>query len=535
MRLSVRDSDTGLGTVTCGELLDDGLGIGTHHMSPTASDESIDVVEATVEELHAAFDSGSLTAESLVERYLERIEAYDDELNAILTVNPNAGERARRLDSQFETDGFVGPLHGVPIVLKDNHDTHDMPTTAGSVALAESIPQRDAFVVEQLREAGGIVLAKANLQEFSFGVDTISSLGGETRNAYALDRRPSGSSGGTAAAIAANLGAIGTGSDTCSSVRSPPAFNNLVGVRPTRGLVSAAGIVPLSATQDTAGPITRTVADAARLLDVMAGYDPNDPTTAAGVDNVPDSGYVSHLDERGLEDARIGVVRELFGLQNEESAPQTAADAVTDVLETAIDELESAGATIVDPVEIVDTNHLASARVIGYEFERDIDRYLSALGDDAPYDSFSEILEADVIAPPVQSRLEEGIMFDLDTESLDQHAGYLARLERRRELRIDTLDRMAAQDLDALLYPPSTIPPVQIPDHQPFAELPCELAANTGLPSIVVPAGFTDDGLPVGMELLGRQFAEGRLFELAYAYEQATQHRRPPDGFDTLS
>jgi Asp-tRNA(Asn)/Glu-tRNA(Gln) amidotransferase A subunit family amidase len=502
-------------------------------MDETVEDDPFDPLEVTVEGIHAAVEAGETTAESLVERYLDRIEAYDADLNAILTVNPGARERARELDAAFETDGFVGPLHGVPVVLKDNKDTHDMPTTAGCVALAESVPRRDAFVVEQLREAGAVVLAKANLQEFAFGVDTISSLGGETHNAYALDHRPSGSSGGTAAAIAANLGAIGTGSDTCSSVRSPPAFNALVGVRPTRGLLSRTGVIPLSETQDTAGPITRTVADAARTLDAMAGYDPEDPVTARGVGTVPEGGYVSHLDADGLDGARIGVVRSFFGLSDPESGPESAAEAVTTVIDGAIGEMEAAGATVVDPVEVEDLDRLESARVLEYEFARDFDRYLETL-DDPPYDSLAAIIESGTVADAVADRIRDSDILDVDYDRLDENLGYLRRLDRRRRLREDTERRMVEADLDALLYPPSAVPPVRIPEHQPFAELRCELAAHTGLPSVVVPAGYTDDGLPVGVELLGREFAEPRLFELAYAYEQATEHRRPPEGFGTL-
>jgi Asp-tRNA(Asn)/Glu-tRNA(Gln) amidotransferase A subunit family amidase len=503
-------------------------------MGSTSDAGSFDVLEATVEELRAAIEGVEVTAEGLVDRYRARIDTYDDDLNAVLTLNDDARERARELDAAYEDSGFVGPLHGVPILLKDNHDTGDMPTTAGSTALAESRPDDDAFVVRQLREAGGVVLGKTNLQEFSFGVDTISSLGGETRNAYDLDRRPSGSSGGTAAAIAANLGAVGTGSDTCSSVRSPPAFNDLVGVRPTRGLVSRTGIVPLSESQDTAGPIARSVADAARLLDAMAGYDPEDPVTARGVGQVPEDGYVSHFDEDGLGGARSGVVREFVGLQDEGSAPAEAAEKVTAVVETAIEEMEAAGATIVDPVEVAETGHLGSARVIPYEFKRDFDEYLAELDGSVPYDSLEAIVASGEVAPAVASRLEGSDILDTDVESLDRNAGYLRRLDRRRHLKVDTERRMVERDLDALLYPPSTIPPVEIPDHQPFEELNCELSAHTGLPSMVVPAGFTDGGLPVGVELLGREFAEPDLFELAYAYEQHANHRRPPEGFGSI-
>ena len=498
----------------------------------TSPTDSFDLLETTVADIHAAMADGRVTAEALVDRYLARIDAYDDDLNAILTVNDDARRRARRLDARLESDGLVGPLHGVPVVLKDNHDTHDMPTTAGSAALAESAPSRDAFVVEQLRDAGAVVVAKANLQELSFGVDTISSLGGATRNAYDLDRRPSGSSGGTAAAIAANLGAVGTGTDTCSSVRSPPAFNDLVGVRPTRGLVSRTGIVPLSGTQDTPGPITRTVADAARLLEVIAGYDPQDPVTARGAGQVPADGYVAHLDDDGLDGARIGVARQFFGLQNEESASEADAAAVTTVVEDAIEEMAAAGATIVDPVEVVDVDRLASARVLQYEFARDFDEYLAELGDAAPHDSLAEVVATGAVAPSIESRFgEAGI---LDVGSPDENVGYLRRLQRRQRLAETVLSRLVEHDLDAILYPPSTIPPVEIPEHQPFEEMNCELSAHTGLPAIVVPAGFTTDGLPVGLELLGRAFAEPRLFELAYAFEQATDNRQPPERFGEL-
>lgn len=490
---------------------------------------SFDLLEATVADIHAAMTDGRVSAEELVDAYLDRIDAYDGELNAILTLNDDARERARDLDTTLETDGFVGPLHGIPTILKDNQNTHDMPTTAGSVPLADSRPSEDAFVVSRLRDAGAIVLAKANLQELSFGVDSISSLGGETRNAYDLDRRPSGSSGGTAAAVAANLGAIGTGTDTCSSVRSPPAFNCLVGLRPTNGLVSRTGIVPLSLTQDTAGPIARTVADAARMLDVMVGYDPDDPVTARGVDRIPEDGYATSLDSADLTGARIGVARQFFGLQ-EDGADESDTETVTAVLDDAIGDLDAAGATVVDPIEVVDIDRLKSARVVGYEFARDFDRYLSEL-EAPPYDSLTEIIATGEIAPAVQSRLDGADIFEGDAASLETNVGYLRRLKRQRELRDEVLSRMVDEDLDAVLYPPSTVPPVEIPNHQPFGEMNCELAAHTGLPAIVVPAGFTDDGLPVGMELLGREFAEPRLFELAAAFEAETDHRRPPERF----
>jgi len=499
-----------------------------------SDDDSFGLVEATVGEVHHAIESGELTAEQLVEGYLERIRAYDDELNAILTVNEDAPARAARLDSRFEGDGFIGPLHGVPVVLKDNQNTHDMPTTAGASALADLVPPSDAAIVKRLRDAGGIVVAKANLQELSFGVDTISSLGDETRNAYALDHRPSGSSGGTAASIAANLGLVGTGSDTCSSVRSPAAFNNLVGIRPTRGLLSRTGIVPLSESQDTAGPITRTVSDAARMLDVMAGYDIADPVTARGVGKVPEQGYTAHLDEDGLDGAKIGILREFFGLQETDSAPEERADAVTDIIDSAIDEMRACGASIVDPVEIDGTGLLESARVLHYEFKRDMNEYLTEYGETASCNTLTEMIESGEVTPTVASRIKRDGIIDVDVEGLSRNRDYHRRLSHREKMATKTIQLLVEDELDALLYPPSTIPPVEIPENQPFNELNCELSAHTGLPSIVFQAGFTDEGLPVGVELLGREFAEPRLLELAYAYKQATDHRRSPDGFGEL-
>ncbi|MFB6156402.1 MAG: amidase, partial [Haloferacaceae archaeon] len=476
-----------------------------------------DLIETTIADVHAAMAAGDTSARALVDRYRDRIAAYDDAVNAVLTLNDDAPARARALDAARERDGPVGPLHGVPLVVKDNHDTHDMPTTAGATALADARPARDATVVERLRGAGAVIVGKTNLQELSFGVDTISSLGGATRNAYDRDRRPSGSSGGTAVAVAANLALAGTGTDTCSSVRSPPAFANCVGVRPTRGLVSRTGLVPLSETQDTAGPIARTVPDAARLLDAMAGYDSADPVTARGVGRAPADGYAAGLDDgdaaAALDGARLGVVRAAFGLNDPANGDRAAAAAVTDVVEDALAAMAAAGATVVDPVEVVDRDRLESARVVTHEFARDLDRYLATL-EDPPHDSLAAILETGTVAPAVAERIAAAGVLDVDAGSLETNADYLRRLRRREQLREAVLARLADERLDALVYPPSTIPPVERPAHQPFGELNCALAAHTGLPSLVVPAGFTDDGLPVGVELLGRAFAEPRLLAL---------------------
>ena len=500
-------------------------------MSDRPIPADFELAETTIADVHAAFETTRLTAEGLVKAFLDRIERHDDALNAVITVNNAAVDRARDLDAQFASDGLTGPLHGIPVAIKDNHDTAAMPTTAGSVRLAEFVPGSDAVVVERLREAGAVVVAKTNLQELSFGVDSVSSLGGETRNPYALDRRPSGSSGGTAAAVASNLAVVGTGTDTCSSVRSPPAFTNLVGVRPTMGLVSRTGIVPLSSTQDTAGPITRTVEDAARLLDVLVGFDPADPVTARGVDRVPDDGYVGHVDANGLEGARIGVIRDFFGVSDPTNPAADTAPAVTATVESALETMETAGATVVDDVSLVDADRLESARVVTAEFERDVDRYL-AERPGTPVDSLRELAQSGTVAESVERRLLEGGILDADVDALETDPDYLRSLADREVLRTEAIAGLVEADLDAVVYPPSAVLPVELPDHQPFTEMRCELAAHTGMPAIVVPAGFAGDGLPVGLELLGRPFDEPRLLELAAGYEAASDHRRPPPAFE---
>jgi len=270
------------------------------------------------------------------------------------------------------------------------------------------------------------------------------------------------------------------------------------------------------------------------MLSVMIGYDAADPVTGSAVENMPRDGYGPHLDEQGLEDARIGIVRSLFGLADESNATETTVMAVTDVVDDAISVMNSEGATIVDPVEPIESKILESARVIRFEFKRDFDRYLGRLGDSVPYDSLDELVESGQVDETVAKRIREGGSLDVDVRDLEENVEYLQRLRKRREVKRAVLDQMADRELDALLYPPSTIPPVEIPDKQPFEELRCELSAHTGLPAIVIPAGFTNNGLPVGIELLGRSFGEPRLFELAYAYEQATNHREPPSMFGCL-
>ena len=479
--------------------------------------------ETTITSIHAAFASGKLTCVQLTGLYLARIEAYNlkgPALHAIITVNPNALTTAAELDRQYRANrSGAGPLHCVPIILKDNFDTDDMPTTGGNVSLKNSRPLEDAFVVNRMRRADALILAKANMQEFARGGMSISSLGGQVLNPYDLTRTPGGSSGGTGASIAANLGLIGTGSDTGQSIRSPASANNLVGVRPTRGLVSRRGVIPASETQDEVGPIARTVTDAALLLDVMAGYDGGDPVTAYGGGHIPKS-YTNLLKPDALKGARIGMMADLFGF-GEPHEP------VNSVMRVAIAKMEALGATIIRfklPnyeafASNIDTSTL-EGRVV-------MDRYFAALGPNAPVKSFAQLVAAKTSA--VQKTLEnelsirDGMNSDL----------YKTRMLNRERLRIAVARAMADMNLDAILYPHQRIlvAPITAADQ---LERNGALSNGTGYPAVTFPAGFSTPsasaplGVPVGAELLGADFSEGKLLAYAYAFEQATHWRKLP-------
>ena len=493
--------------------------------------------EATIERIHEAMRSGDVDCLSLVEMYLARIEAYDKQgaaINAIITLNPRALRTAEELDAEFSRSGFTGPMHCIPVIVKDSYDTADMPTTAGSISLQGVVPPEDAFVVRRLRQAGAIILGKANLDEFSSGSTGLSSLGGQTRNPYALDHIPGGSSGGTGAAVASNFATVGMGEETGTSIRNPSTNNNLVGIAPTRGVVSRYGIVPISFTQDRAGPMTRTVADAAIVLDAIAGYDPRDLSTAWGVGAIPPS-YTEFLRADGLQGARIGVVRELFGPDHTETSQLVSA---------AVSELKGQGAFIVDSVpfdsllsetlprfdpayvhhyrgvEIDLVTVLSDARTNTYEFRTAINEYLNRPDYDAPIKSLTDLIESGEFLPRLEDRLPAYEQF----ASLNEEE-YLERLMRHRALRNVVVKLMSDQDLDALVYPMKTEPAPRIGERAPAGNV---LSSMTGFPAIVVPAGFTTESLPVSVEFLGRPFSEPTLIKLAYSYEQATMHRRPP-------
>jgi Asp-tRNA(Asn)/Glu-tRNA(Gln) amidotransferase A subunit family amidase len=494
--------------------------------SPSAEFE---LHEATIAEIHAAMEAGDVTARQLVEQYLERIEAFDKQgpaINAIITINPRALERADELDRVFQESGLSGPLHGIPVIVKDNYDTADMPTSAGALALKDSYPPDDAFQVRRLREAGAIVLAKSNLAEWAFSpYQTLgSALPGHTRNPYATNRVPAGSSGGTAAAIAANFGVVGLGTDTGNSIRGPSSHNALVGIRSSMGLTSRDGIVPLYLDHDIGGPMARSVADAAVVLDVIAGHDPADPVTANGVASIPPS-YTDALRADGLQGARIGVVRQL---SNREGADPE----VVEIFEQALRDLRSQGAEIVDPIDLPQLAQLESSSADGPgsmwcpRFKSDINAYLASLGPDAPVKNLQGILDSGLYHPDWGPRLQR---FQDIEESPEEHEGCRRSLVNREGLRQSVRAALAEHDLDALAFPTWANPPRLIGDlNSPHGDNSQQIAPHTGFPAITVPMGFTGNGLPLGLQLVGDNFAESTIIKLAYAYEQATHHRSPP-------
>ena len=486
------------------------------------------VEEATITNIEKAIHERQITCRQLVQDYLDRIAAYDHKgpsLNAILTPNSQALAQAERLDADFARSGPVGPLHCIPLVLKDNYNTADMPTTGGSASLAGAQPVSDAFVVARLRKAGAIILGKSNMQEFAQGGVTISSLGGQTLNPFDLTRTPGGSSGGTGAAVAANLCAAGTGSDTVNSIRSPASANSLVGIRPTRGLLSRAGIMPVSETQDAIGPIARTVADAARILQVMAGYDPNDPPTAWSIGNAP-ADYTTFLKKDGLRDVRIGVLRAMLGVGPENQQ-------VNAVMAAAIAAMKKAGAVIVE----VDAPALDAAKLIEdndvqkYEFRALINAYLSTIPN-APVKSLSEIIASEKFH---KAALEKFLVTAEGYQNGMEEPDYKERLLRNQRTRQALVSLMAEHQLDALVYPEQKRLVVPVGELNQ-ADRTGILAAVTGFPAITVPAGFSEPsttaplGVPVGMDILGRPWSEGRLIQFAYSFEQATHYRKPPSG-----
>lgn len=471
------------------------------------------IEEASIFDLQHAMQKGDLTSEELVTFYLDRIEQYDDSINSIITIDEDAIAEAKQLDKERKAGKMRGKLHGIPVILKDNYDTYDMPTTAGSLSLEGSVPPDDAYQTKKFREEGAIILGKANLHEFAFGYLTISSLGGQTYNPYDLTRYPGGSSGGTAAAVASNFAAVGLGTDTGGSIRVPASFNNLVGIRPTMGLASRDGIIPLALTQDVGGPIARNVEDAAIVLDAIAGYDPADPVTAASNGYIPKT-YTHYLKKNGLKNARIGVVRALFG-----NDPQ-----INKGMDQAIEDMEELGADVVE-VTVPNLDKIISyPSLSNFEFKFDLNNYLASLGSNAPVKSLAEIIDSGKYDPSIKNSL----IARNNKESLENDPVYQDIITNRSKLAKESLNSVLNEnELDALVYPTLSSLPAVIGTNQGSGSAPM-LSPFSGFPALSVPAGFSDSGLPIGMEMLGREFAEPTLIKLAYSYQEGTEHRKAP-------
>ena len=477
---------------------------------------------ATIQSIHDAMVKGDLTCRKLVQMYLDRIEQFDQKnskLNSVILVNPKALEIADKLDKQFKESGFTGSLHGIPVLLKDNVNTCDMPTTAGSLSLEGVIPENDAFIAKRLKEAGAIIIAKVNLHEFAVWGETVSSILGQTLNPYDLTRSPGGSSGGTGSGIAANFGLIGIGTDTINSIRSPASACSLVGFRPTVGLVSRAGIVPYALTQDTAGPIMRTVEDAARVLDVISGWDSEDPMTAWSIDNIPTS-YVNSLNKHGLEGKRIGILNSFFG-------KDPIHEEVNEIIYNGIGVMKESGAELIPIEEDINSDELVGDISLHlYELKSDLSTYLESLGSKSKVHSLQDVIDSGKF----HEGIKENILF---ANTLDKGTDvYNERMVRRLEIRTLLVQIMAKYDLDAIVYPHQKRPVVKV--GMPQVDRNGVLGSLTGFPSVVVPGGFTKTtesapiGIPVGIEFLGREWSESTLFEIAYGFEQATKYRKPP-------
>ncbi len=512
-----------------------------HARKPSA----FNVVGATIAETQAAILSGRTTCRAVVEAYLARIRAYDQTvpdlpghtlaadqrfpLNSIVTVNPRALAEADACDRAVRRTHTLPPLGGIAVLIKDNYDTAGLQTTGGSLAMKGFFPTTDATMVARLRAAGAIVLAKTNMAEWAFSPYlTASSIAGITRNPYDLSRVPAGSSGGTAAAVAASLGESGLGTDTGNSIRGPSSHNDLVGIRPTIGLTSRSGIIPLFAHNDVGGPMARTVADAARLLTVLAGPDPSDPDLAAALGAYPHPwgiDYTRSLKRHALRGARIGVFRQYF------ETPRTD-PAVKDSMEHAITTLRAEGATVIDPFTVPDYKALVSNLWCG-DFEADLDHYLDQ-HPNAPYHSLRQIVASGLYLPYIDGEIKASIAPPVkdDRRSPCQDVYHdPAKIRFRNAL----LAAMAADHLDAIVYPTWSDPPRKVGDMtSPAGDNSQVLSPQTGFPAITVPMGFTHESLPAGMTFLGPAFSESTLIGYAYDFEQTTHARRDPPLFPAL-
>jgi amidase len=495
-------------------------------LSGQATPPAFRVEEASIAQIRSALDAGTLTCRALVHAYLDRIAAYDKNgpaLNALVVVNPDALRVADSLDTRMRGGAPLGPLHCVPVIVKDNFETLELPTTGGSLSLEGFVSGRDAFQVRQIRAAGAIVLAKSNMAEFAFSpVETIgSTLPGYTKNPYALDRVTAGSSGGTAAAVAASFGAVGLGTDTGNSIRGPSSHQALVGIRSTRGLTSRAGVIPLNLAADIAGPMARTVADAVAVFQVVVGRDPDDAVTEALAGRtIPD--YATALVRDGLKGARIGVLRQAY-------ERPTADPEVLAVFDRALEDLRLAGAIVVDTVMLPELDSIRAPLVAAggcNRFKFDVEQWMASTPKHPPIQSLDSIIKSARFHPSIQKRLEDA---QAVADPPDRHPGCVARDRLVTQLRAGVQRVMDENRLDALVHPTWSNPPRLIGDlNTPAGDNSQIFAPTTGWPAIQVPMGYTRGTLPAGLTFFGPAWSEETLIRFAYSYEQATRHRRPP-------
>lgn len=477
--------------------------------------------ELTISEIHQAYQNDLFTSQQLVEGYLNRIEQLDNKTNALTFINPNAIDTAKKLDEEFKKTGVLRPLHGIPLIVKDNINTKGMPTTGGSLALKDFIPDENAFIIQKLVDAGAIIIAKSNMAEWAFSPKhTESSTAGTTRNPYNLDFVPAGSSGGTAAAIAANFGTIGLGTDTGNSIRGPSSHNSLVGFRTTLGLISRSAIIPLFLRNDVVGPMCRTVEDATRVLEIMAGYDTKDPITKHGEGKTPKN-YKQFLIKNGLQGARIGVLREL---SDDHPDPE-----IKVLFEQAILDMKNLGANIVDTVVIPDFSELKQNQWCSV-FRKDVEAYLETYVKRDSMKTLEDIIRVGSTSEFAKQRLElfsknSGRWKNPEIPCAD------AFHDTRRIAFREAIEKvMDALDLDAIIYPSWNNRPAKIDlfEEGYKGDNNQIIAPHTGQPAFTVPMGFTEGNLPAGIQFLGRMFDEPTLIKLSYAYEQGTKHRVKP-------
>jgi amidase len=493
---------------------------------------AFNIIETTIEQIHAAYRSGELNCRQLVQMYLDRIAAFDKTgpaLNAIISLNPDALKEADRLDAAYKSTGPVGALHGIPIIMKDQGDATPMPTTLGSLLFKDYFPGRDAFVVDNLKKAGAIILAKATLGELGGG-DTHGSFFGSTKNPYDLERTAGGSSGGSGVSVSANFCTVAVGQEGFASIRRPSTWNSVSGMRPTAGLVSRGGVYAgWPSVNGSLGPMARTVTDLAKLLDNMVGYDPDDPVTARGVGRTPDS-FTKFLDRNGLNGARIGILRESMGYDAEPGSDDFAK--ISEVFDRAVGELKSAGAVIVDPVVIPNLKALLAKRAGSFADDEESYRQYFGRSGKPPYASRRDAMQSPDFHKVVKGSRERW------SREPSNEANY-EYLKAREELMTNFLQLMAEQRLDAIVHKAVEHQPTLIADgvNPPYVDQKGAPHINTFLvyvPSIVVPAGFTRDNLPAGITFLGRPYDDGNMIKFAYAYEQATRHRKPPASVTAL-